>query len=529
MNKKITWEGTNAHPSSEQYYLARVILEQTKKMSSAPVEVLKQKKATAYGSFSFSILLIHNVFLIFYVKMFLSVYQIDQTAFFYGQGIFMIWNSFNDPVVGWLMDLAGVSKTPKDVSRTASEAQYNVICLRIKALSVGGILFSLSFVLFWVPWCTPAVQFVLAVCVYDTFLTYVDLSHTSLLAELTVDGSERARMSSSVSTFSISACLSVFFAYYVWDDENHWPFTFLCLGLSLLSGCGFYFSGKYLQRLVDFEFESVCGSLDGDERRHGVGERVAKGRGMIAFLREIVDQKNFVWFSLMNLIQVFHCHFNSNFFPFFLQQLLQDHLSQTICGLLLGLSFVVPHLNNIYFSALSETKGVYIVIKYLFLTKLALALFVLMAGEQNLTVIGLFIVSNRIFTEGTCKLLNLVIADLIDEDWVVHRRTTSVSAFIFGLSNLISKPGQTLAPVVGTWILDHSSSVRDEFTVNEKNGALQIENNGSVFNLLVYVPIGCAVCQLVIWSRFSLHGQKLRNVRRKVAEMKGRLTEQQIV
>jgi len=61
--------------------------------------------------------------------------------------------------------------------------------------------------------------------------------------------------------------------------------------------------------------------------------------------------------------------------------------------------------------------------------------------------------SNRVFTEGTCKLLNLVISDLVDEDVVLHSRTQAISALMFGTVALLSKPGQTLAPLIGTWVL----------------------------------------------------------------------------
>ena len=57
------------------------------------------------------------------------------------------------------------------------------------------------------------------------------------------------------------------------------------------------------------------------------------------------------------------------------------------------------------------------------------------------------------FTEGTCKLLNLVISDLVDEDYVIHGRRQAVSALMFGTAAFISKPGQTFAPLIGTWLL----------------------------------------------------------------------------
>ena len=57
------------------------------------------------------------------------------------------------------------------------------------------------------------------------------------------------------------------------------------------------------------------------------------------------------------------------------------------------------------------------------------------------------------FTEGTCKLLNLVVSDLVDEDYVLHSRRQAVSALLFGTTAFLSKPGQTLAPLLGYWLL----------------------------------------------------------------------------
>lgn len=64
-----------------------------------------------------------------------------------------------------------------------------------------------------------------------------------------------------------------------------------------------------------------------------------------------------------------------------------------------------------------------------------------------------FVISNRVFTEGTCKLINLVISDLVDEDCVLHNRCQAVSALMFGTAAFLSKPGQTFAPLLGTWLL----------------------------------------------------------------------------
>ena len=61
--------------------------------------------------------------------------------------------------------------------------------------------------------------------------------------------------------------------------------------------------------------------------------------------------------------------------------------------------------------------------------------------------------SNRVFTEGTCKLLNLIVSDLVDEDVVLNNRKQPISALMFGTVAFLSKPGQTLAPIIGTLLL----------------------------------------------------------------------------
>ena len=51
-----------------------------------------------------------------------------------------------------------------------------------------------------------------------------------------------------------------------------------------------------------------------------------------------------------------------------------------------------------------------------------MAVGVLFADVNLLWLIAVFIASNRIFTEGICRLCDLIIADLIDQDFVENER-----------------------------------------------------------------------------------------------------------
>ncbi|OWK07826.1 MFSD13A [Cervus elaphus hippelaphus] len=226
-------------------------------------------------------------------------------------------------------------------------------------------------------------------------------------------------------------------------------------------------------------------------------------------------------------LQVFHCHFNSNFFPLFLEHLLSDHISLSTGSFLLGISYVAPHLNNLYFLPLCRRWGVYAVVRGLFLLKLGLSLLMLLAGPDHPGLLCLFIASNRVFTEGTCKLLTLVVTDLVDEDLVLNHRKQAASALLFGMVALVTKPGQTFAPLLGTWLLCF-------YTGHDLFQQPPLAPVGSAqpwpeppapppaqaptlrqgcFYLLVLVPITCALLQLFTWSQFTLHGRRLHMVK----------------
>ena len=112
-------------------------------------------------------------------------------------------------------------------------------------------------------------------------------------------------------------------------------------------------------------------------------------------------------------------------------------------------------------------------------------------------LIAIFIASNRIFTEGICKLCDLIISDLIDEDYVRHDRKSTASSFVFGSAALLTKPGQTFAPLFGTLLLG--------------SGSVTTPTDPAPHHLLVLamVPFACACVQLLLWANYDLTGSKL--------------------
>lgn len=463
----------------------------------------------AYGSLALFTTVLHNIFLLYHVDMFVSVYKIDKTSFWVGEIVFLIWNSFNDPLFGWISDRQYLSS---DVGKDHS--RINIILKRVNALNWTGPLFAISFLSFWVRWTYPSVQFVVCLCLYDGFLTMVDLHHSALMADLAVSADTRTKLNSRSSLFSIIGTASVFFSYAVWNKENLSSFRTFCLILTVISLIGFWVITTLLKKIFKEQSEVLPATVSSECIEESEKTKLKN------FVYQLSSQTNFIWFAAMNLIQVFHCHFNSNFFPLFLENLLGDSITPGFGSFLLGISFVAPHINNLYFLALCRRHGVYAVIRFLFAIKLVLSVIMFLAGPNHVWLLCIFIASNRVFTEGTCKLLNLVISDLVDEDYVIHNRHQAVSALMFGTSALLSKPGQTLAPLIGTWLLAQQTG-HDIFQSGRDLGSIKVNSSTQdhdsyregCFNLLVYVPIVCAVLQLLVWAKFTLHGRRLQSIK----------------
>jgi len=429
---------------------------------------------------------LHNVFLIYYVQVYVYVFAIDQRIFWLGQIVFLIWNSLNDPLFGYLFD--------RRLLMGHHSSKQSIIRSKIHKIRWCGPLLALSFCLFWSPIVPVGINFIIALCLYDSFLTIVDLSLSSIMSDYSPSNAKRARLSKARSVGNILASLIVFISYCVWDRDNIGPFKTFCFTIAFFAALGFYWGTVWLLANVPIVNDTHDDVHDNVMIKQSNSIHVA-----FKYMSQLCQMRNFALFIAMSLVQVFHCHFNSNFMPLFLEVLLQNQLPEYFCPLIMGVSFLLPHLNNFYFLELCTKRGTYSVIKLLLTIKLVTAVIVYIAENKMIWLIAIFIASNRIFTEGICKLCDLIISDLIDEDYVRHDRQSTASSFVFGSAALLTKPGQTFAPLLGTMLLGSSAVTTEEPTDHSPHHLL----------VLAMVPFVCAVIQLLLWANYDLTGSKL--------------------
>ena len=210
-------------------------------------------------------------------------------------------------------------------------------------------------------------------------------------------------MSMMNSVFSAVGAASVFTSTLFWDRSNLSAFRLYCIGLSIVAAVGFEMCARNLKGYYVASSKSDVIFMEPDTQATAPAAPGQKSSWW-TFLGQISRNPNFVLFSILHLVQVFHCHFNSNFFPFFLEVFLSSYLTPSTQGLLLAFSFIMPHVNNIFFTRLVQRRGSYDVIFILILVKFAMALMMLLIGPSSTIMLIVFIASNRIFTEvtGTC-------------------------------------------------------------------------------------------------------------------------------
>jgi Na+/melibiose symporter-like transporter len=132
---------------------------------------------------------------------------------------------------------------------------------------------------------------------------------------------------------------------------------------------------------------------------------------------------------------------------------------------------------------------------------------------------AVFILCNRVMSETVCRLFRLVVTDIVDEDQFLHKRPSPISATVVGASSFSGKTSQSLAPMVGLYILSSMSGCESDEnanTVDKQSTVDRVWCNDlriRMLKLIVIVPLLLVVAQAILWSRYSLYGVHLKKVK----------------
>ena len=277
-------------------------------------------RALGFGTTMLASAALNSLFVTYYLEMFTRVAELDGGWFFVGQTVFMLWNMLNDPLFGWLTDRGYFS--PRGTSSTST----SVLNRRLGAIRGGGWLWALAYVgrssalidtpsltictpillrarRFMCVWWTPGPAYptltgmycIAVLCFYDGMLSFVEVNHSALLAEIGSTDAERAEanmwaaicaavgsayvgrshriyrrcplpapaprsllravtvrdavagvLTHHLHPILLRACRSTFFSHIYWDAANLMPFRLFCLAMAAVAVAGFEFTARTL-------------------------------------------------------------------------------------------------------------------------------------------------------------------------------------------------------------------------------------------------------------------------------------------
>lgn len=496
-------------------------------------------QSAAFGMTMLASACLNNVFVSYYFEMFTEIARVSTTWFFLGQAVFCVWNCGNDVLFGWMSDKAqcrcrrccwindgggggwiGGGGGRAHRSRSSSPVAHG-LARRLRAIEVGGPIWVVAFVcVFWWPFDARAASAMLtglycmfALCFYDGMLTFVEINHSALLADMTTSSAERARANMYSSICAAIGSTSSFFAHTFWAPEDLAPFRTFCCVLGLVACTGFWFTVRFID-LASIKRQTAAmrdgivkpavvtpttrassvlnkknavtatatattiittnnntNNTNHNHNNNANNRTSSPDVGFKAFLSQLSSQRNFKIFCLFYIMQVFDCTFEKNFLAVFIQRFAGTTLSRQSQSSVVSASFVLPWVSTIFVTPVVERFGVYNTVKRILQVRAVISVIGVGGALVFHQTSWLYLLINRVSSECVCRLIPLIISNLTDEDVHLNKRTSSLSASVIGTSGLIGKIGQSIAPVLG-YVLFKGSQACDPVAAAATNGDL---------------------------------------------------------
>ncbi|XP_013865575.1 transmembrane protein 180-like [Austrofundulus limnaeus] len=448
--------------------------------------------ALAYAMTTLGSGMINHIFSFYYVKLFLNKYKISEGAFHQSQVVYMVWNSVNDPLFGYLQDNSRMS------------------CCSHRRLSIlyGAPLYSLAFLLAWFPWRSYApddwlcgLHLTVALCAFDGLLTFVLLAQCALFAEISSHHENRLRLIKYNQVASLLGSSSILFCGMVSENmENFKHFQMFTVLIAVLSCACMIYTGVHSES----RFDKLS-----DSSGHGEQAAAAQTGCSLSMLKtmtwQILSNRDFQLFVLMNFFQVFMVAFFNNFTMIFTERLIpQDALSSLAKSVMYGAGFILPQLLVLCSHSLLLKLGYYKIILFTFVLEAGMAAVMFVLGPQHYYFMAFFLTASTAIIQAAFSLFGLPLADIIDTDLQKYKRSSPLSSMVFGTNALFTKPAQSLAPMIVLKILNQFGYEQLKDAGQDSSPSALESLHSVMFYLVCLVPMCVATLQVLAWRPFSI-------------------------
>ncbi|XP_074553058.1 transmembrane protein 180-like [Halichoeres trimaculatus] len=455
--------------------------------------------ALAYAMTTLGACMINTIFGFYYVKLFVNKYKVSEAAFHKAQIVYMVWNAVNDPLFGYLQDN---SKMP---------------CCSQRRLSIlyGAPLYSLTFLLAWVPWRTYepgdwlcGLHLTVTLCAFDSLLTFVLLAQSALFAEISSQHQNRLRLIKYCQVAHLFGSSSILLCGIISKNmEDFTTFQAYTVLIAILScGCMLY-TGFYSESRFDNKVSQSDEQQSTDQTSSQSGPSFSNLRTLIW---QILINRDFQIFVFMNFLQGLKSAFFNNFTIILTEHLIPpDVLPSLAKSIMYGVGFICPQLLILSCQSLLQDLGYYRILLLTFYTEAAIAVVMLVIGLQHYYILVFFLTVNMIIVHASVSLFNMPVADIIDSDMQKYKRSSPLSSMVFGTNALFTKPAQSLSPMLVLSILNRFGyeQLKDAGSASDPSALESLR--GTMFYLVCLVPMCISALQAVVWRPFSIRNSHI--------------------
>lgn len=329
-------------------------------------------------------------------------------------------------------------------------------------------------------------------------LTFVLLAQCALFAEISGDHQNRLRLIKYSQVASLVGSSSVLFSGLITRNMDDFAaFQGFSVLVAVLACGAMLYTGFHSESRFDSEsFETTS---------QGPQKPSLSMSSVVSMTLQILINRDFQLFVIMNFFQVFMVAFCNNFTMIFAEHLIpQDVLPSLAKSVMYGAGFICPQLLVLCSQKLLHRIGYYRIILMTFYVEAGAAIIMLLLGPGSYYFLALFLTGNMVLVQAAFSLFNLPLADIIDSDLQKNKRSTPLSSMVFGTNALFTKPAQSLAPMLVVSILNKYGYSEIKDVGNSVDPSVLQSLQSTMFYLVCVVPMCVSALQVLAWRPFSI-------------------------
>lgn len=271
--------------------------------------------------------LLATIYSFYYIKVFLTIYHLNNGWLNLVQILFAVWNAINDPLFGCAQDV-GFAWCPRWFMN------------RRKVILYLGPIYALSFMVFWIPWSTAGepswvvgMHLLVSLFLYDSLVSFVLSAQCGLFTEYTTQHQGRVRVVVYLEIASLIAGFVILPVDAISRSLSDFHTFQICTAVVAVLASGFFF-------ITGFFASDEVAQMDGSHADKQKPETAVESlKGGYRASKAILSNRDFWCVVLGNFFHIMRTTGDSNFLAILTEALLSPNGILTVGSIQISLFY----------------------------------------------------------------------------------------------------------------------------------------------------------------------------------------------